>query len=479
MTTNNIWNWIGGIARVAAISGVTYLATTNPDASKTKAPTTTSPTITVSTTNAVPLALTGSVNPVDIYFVGSPSKANIKNLLDPKYSSLVKALGYTNIVYPSISSISRYCHQKDGMGYVGQPSDFPTKEEYEAYGKGVLVAKFTQGFSSNNIAFTKAMLFNNDCVLNIKNGNQSQHQAMLKVYNPQFVVLGAELQTSGMSAKAYVDSCNKIIPYIRANFPKAFIFGNATIMRRGNPASFKWNDSISGLAVDGFINYNQPGDVGNFTTNQDSNILKLQNYFTVQIPYEDSMFNSYFNKPVSTIAPSSIKKEGIGEWMLEDNRAGTTQYINRKITGIYGLGMFYQSFISRNSLVNYIAWMSLGNLVDDQNNTDVNYAAIKMLNKTLGAAKSITTVTFNSMAGVSGISEVDGKTTTILINNSSSTTYSPTLTIDGKNKTGTFILQRQYSSDGTWYGRIQTDSISSATIIAPACGFTIVQYTNK
>lgn len=457
-------NWFLVAVTAVTISGGTYVASTNNE----KVVTNPTPTVNVTTTNQYAVNFTTSSNAVDIFFLYKPQKNILRNLLDPTYSSLVKRVGFSNLVYPSVASISRYTHQKStGTGYIGQQCDFPSYADYAAYGNGVLVTAWRDAFNVNNTIFTSSIGLRNDIVLNILNGNQSQHQAMLKAFNPQFVFLGAELQTSGMKATAYVDSCNKIIPFIRTYYPKSIIIGNATIMRRGNPASLRWNDTVKQVAADGFTNYNQIGDAENFTRNQDSNIIRINDYFNTQIPYEDSLFQSYFG----------TKKESVGEWMIEDNRGGNPQYVNRSITGIYGLGMFYQSFISRNNILNYTAWMSLSNLINDQNIPDVNYQALKQLNTLLAVGYKVGQVGFTAMDGITGIAMINGKSVIILANNSTTKTITPTITTDGKGGKITYTNIRTYSSDGTWYGAIKSDTVSTTTIMP--CGYSIISYTTK
>lgn len=475
MTSEQIRNTVIGVTSgIGLLLGGTWLFNREPDSEsveRTSSTTTTNQSISISTASDVPLTFEMGTATVDIQFIKKQGQMIDKDLLDPVWLANTKALGFTRAVNFSDGSISNYAYcavpPSVGKGYNGKVSDFPNQREFDEWGGGVLKTVFSHDFFDKSVEFTRAWGVKSDVVLN-KKETWAQHKYKIDNSTGEYIFLGAEVVTTDWSYGQYLTWAKKtrdsIVKYYGTT--KKIICDQA-LLYKSNRKSLEWRTYITPTSFTGVYGadaYFQVDDLMRFTSNQDSNILKIRHYFDSIVPDQIVQFQQEW--------PGW--KMIIGETLIEDTREGNIIYVNKAITGVYCWGRFYETFIKNQEVIPYAVQMSM-KAVDVP--TDNNTRIISLLNTLLNPNRKRSQVTFNGLEGCTGASVHEGKAHVILINNWSRNTYTlDQVQIDGKKKTPDFTAIHHTSA--TWNSEVVRDTVTTTTFqIKP--GVTVLNFTLK
>lgn len=439
----------------------------------------TAPSINVSS-SGVPLTQQFGTNDVDIYYIGNPSKAQERNVLDPTFLNQNKALSFPRNMYASVGSISQYLGapvlSTAPKGYTMYPSYFASDYDYRNYGGGVAIASWQSYFCNTEQTFKNALGIPCDVCVNAIIGTWKDDDKLISILSPDYIEIGAESVTTNITDDQYIANATPIIDSILKKYHTKKIILDCALVYRGNKKSTNWNTKLYSTYSAKYPTvtfygrfYIQTADRENYTNNQDSNVVKICNFFDNGLPNDISTFKNIF--PTWKIAA--------GEVLIEDNRSDGVFFINNTMSGIFCWGRMYQALIQNQYIMPVAYQMARKNLVNQDVTTNVNYAIIKLLNNTLYKANAtVTTLTLTGMDGVTGISLSNGKKQTILLNNSTTISYTiSNASVDNKLQKANYTQQREYAK--TWRDPIVTDSIVTNNINILPCSVTVLTFTSK
>jgi hypothetical protein len=467
MDENKKANWLYGILVMLGLGGIGTTAVLTQTA-KTSAPSTSALATTITSTTPVPLTFELGSNLVD-WCVKSIPRVTENDLTDAATISMGKALGFSCFAMHGVGQIAQNTHWSaitgKGSGYNFHASDWSSPTEEAAWGGGIGVAPWKDDFATMLIAYVNAMGNSRiDLVFNTQNGTWAENSAMLKQCPAaKYIWLNAEGVTDdGYNVSQYIKDATASIDSTNKYFPgKKFIIDLGLIYRK-NPGTVDWNTQLyaafkSKSGVVGGRIYHQAGDRDNYTANQDSNVMRVHTFWFTTVPQDMRDFQASFPGWQSFC----------GEELSIDNRAGSTRWMDRKMGDVifwYEAIMFH---LDNQSIEPLALQMSFKNMMT--NGTDYpEYIAVKRLNeflRTQGA--NVTSVTFSNMPGVYGRSINSTSGTKMIIVNESKTDYTSSLTVDGKVKTPSITMKRQYAKD--FDSNVSADSIVTSTLVIPAC----------
>lgn len=391
----------------------------------------------------IPFSTRISMNLVDCFFKGKASNGVYRNILAQPYYGKLVDLGLNATLYPSGGHICNYTGVNmvdDGNAYNFQPEYFDgTSDDYDTYDDGVALIDWGHDFGIDSINLNSALgNVNGDVAFNIKNLDNDDLDWFVDNFEPEFILFGDELQDD-WDGNAYKTAANGFFTHLDGTAPLIQRIVDTGLVYKNNGTTDTWNGivkTISGAQHGKY--YIQLGDRCAFTSDQDANIVLLNNYFSTLFPADLVKFQGLFG----------LWKMAIVEIQLEDNRDDVVQYINNTPVGCWALGKIYETIFNNTQDISYAAWMSLKNIIDSSDTTDNNYAVLKQIG-IMSGAQYVSHVTFNGMDGTSGVALFRDDDYFLLVNNQSGNDYIlDEITLTNKSVVGTIDRTTQYAN--TW-----------------------------
>lgn len=470
------WSAIVGAGLV--ILGVgTYVAVNDTGSEERTTSTTPLQSVNISSEGEVPLTFQMSTSTVDICFTGNPSSGRERLLLVEPWLSEQKALGFQRAAIHGDGSISQVSHvaipPAIGHGYNGRQSDFKTYAEFKECMNGVLVQPWVSDFFPSTVAFVNALGIPADVTLN-KRDTWKENKYRIDQTGAEYIFLWSEvkiLDQYGETWKNYLPWAKQMRDSINKYYTGKKIIADEPNIFQGDRVSLEWRANINPTSLAGIYgadNYWQSGDQAGYTSNQDSNILRVRNYLEVTMPAQMTEFKRLF--------PGW--KMIAGQVQPEDRRDSQPIYIINYIAAdLFWSGM-YESCVENQDFQPMAIQQAMKNCSDPDNTTT---RILTLLNSTLKPGSKVTKLSFTGMPDCTGYSLRYGsppKNHVVVINNWSRATYALSeIQFDGKKKTPT-VTAIHHTSD-TWGSQpIKRDTTVSETFtIVP--GITVLNYTLK
>lgn len=374
------------------------------------------PSISISTATAIPLQTTSGINVPDIWWYGVASKGHYHNTAIDPYLSIFKALGAQRMVAPVAGSLSHYAmfdSTGKGDGYNFKVEYFiNTTDQFTTYDGGVSQIKWHHDFFDDMVNLKNAAGMECDFVYNIQFGSYNILKASIRKFQPKRIILGAELITQ-WNFNDYMNALTTVTRSLRADYPDMIICGYIPNMYRENPLAKAWIDGMQASQVDELCQYHQIGDLVSYCSNMNTNLSGIINYFSVTAPQFLNDFKAEYPD----------KKMSITQAQPEDKR-GNIEYVNNTPLSAYAIAEDVVFVINHTQDIASWDFESADRLIGSDDSPRNDYYAVQQVMKVFGNGKSVATISFTNMPGVTGCVTFSGNYYTMIIDNSSDNSYS-------------------------------------------------------